>query len=94
MKVRALSGKRFAAGEITVTLIDGDGHAILTNARHEALQAPKDEVNRAIEEVRTRTGKGELKSFGEEQALADALRTLWNRVHERTGQASPMDAVA
>jgi hypothetical protein len=94
MKVRSLSGKRFVAGAITATLIDGDSHAILTNASNEALQAPKDEVNRVIEGVRKRTDKGELKTRSEEDTLEAELVALWNRVHERSGQAARMDTPA
>jgi len=90
MDVRSLSGKRITEGPITVTLIDGDNLAILTNAKHEALTAPKDEVNRVIEGIRARTAKYEFKSDGEAAELESQLTALWNRIHHTTGHASPM----
>jgi hypothetical protein len=90
MQVRSLSGKRITEGGITVTLIDGDSHAILTNEKNETLAAPKDEVNRVIENIRERTAKYEFKSEGESAELHSQLVALWNRVHQATGLASPM----
>ncbi|MEJ2119218.1 MAG: hypothetical protein P8Z76_00655 [Alphaproteobacteria bacterium] len=90
MQVRSLSGKRITEGAITVTLIDGDNLAILTNAKNEALSVPKDEVNRVIESIRTRTAKYEFKSEGEAAELESQLTALWNRIHHATGHASPM----
>jgi len=90
MQVRSLSGKRITEGTITVTLIDGDNHAILTNQDNEAIAAPKDEVNRVIESIRERTAKYEFKSEGESAELESQLLALWNRIHQATGHASPM----
>ena len=90
MQVRSLSGKRITEGGITVTLIDGDNLAILTNAQNEAISVPKDEVNRVIEGIRTRTAKYEFKSDGESAELESQLTALWNRIHHTTGHASPL----
>jgi hypothetical protein len=90
MQVRSLSGKRITEGAITVTLIDGDNLAILTNGKNEALSVPKDEVNRVIEGIRARTAKYEFKSEGEAAELESQLTALWNRIHHATGHASPM----
>ena len=49
MQVRSLSGKRITQGAITVTLIDGDNLAILTNAKHEALSVPPAQARQIIE---------------------------------------------
>ena len=91
MQVRSLSGKRIIEGAITVTLVDGDNHAILTNTKNEALAAPKDEVNRVVENIRERTAKYEFKSEGESAELERQLVSLWNRIHHTTGLASPME---
>jgi hypothetical protein len=80
MKVRSLSGKRIIEDGIAVTLIDGDGQAILSNDRDELLAVPKREVNRIIEDIRVRTAKGELDSEAESRALTDAFTQLWNQV--------------
>jgi len=80
MKVRSLSGKRIIEDGIAVTLIDGDGQAILTNDSNEALAVPKLEVNRIVEGIRVRTSKGELNSESESRALTEALTDLWLRV--------------
>jgi len=92
MQVRSLSGKRITEGEITVTLIDGDSHALLTNDRMEVLPVAKDEVNRVIESIRERTAKYEFKSEGEASELRAQLIGLWNKTHASTGLANPMEA--
>jgi hypothetical protein len=79
MKVRSLSGKRIIEDGIAVTLIDGDGQAILSNHRDELLAVPKREVNRIVEDIRIRTAKGELNSEAESRALTDALNELWKK---------------
>lgn len=80
MNVRSLSGKRITQGGFTITLIDGDGMAILMNDQQKVAAAPKDEVNRIIEDIRTKTSKGEYRSEGEEGAFREEIGALWQRL--------------
>lgn len=80
MNVRSLSGKRITEGGFTITLIDGDGTAILMNEQRKVATAPKDEVNRIIEGIRVKTSKGEYKSEGEDGAFREEIGALWQRL--------------